>query len=175
MDWVWELTAVTLVAVGLLALMTGPATLPRRLREGRVGPGRRAALALATGVVVIGLLAVGIEGLALAARLKIDESQNAIARGDPVAAIDAALGARSIEPWAASPYLQLALVEEQSGSLRAARARIESAIDRDEVDWRLWLTKARIEAKLGDGAAARRSYDRARALNPNSSLFAQSG
>ena len=174
-DWVWELTAVTLVAVGLLALMTGPATLPRRLREGRVGVGRRVALATTVGVVALGLLAVGVEGLALSARLKIDESQAAVSRDDPVAAIDAALGARSIEPWAASPYLQLALVEEQTGNLAAARGHIDDAIDRDDVDWRLWLTKARIEAKLGNGAAARRAYARARSLNPNSSLFAQTG
>jgi O-antigen ligase len=172
-DWMWELTAVTLVAVVLLALMTGPATRPVRRYLRSDPPGRRVSLALGAAVVVLGLFAVGAAGLGLVSRLKIQDSQAAIARGDAVAALDDALAAHSIEPWAATPYVQAALVEEQAGQLEQARDSIGKAIDRDTDDWRLWLIQTRIETVLGDGAAAARSLERARQLNPNSALLAQ--
>ena len=87
-------------------------------------------------------------------------------------ALSAADEAHTLEPWAASPYLQLALLEEQSGDLRRLAARIGQAIDRDRSDWRLWLVSARIDVKAGFIGEARRSLARARALNPRSPLFA---
>jgi Tfp pilus assembly protein PilF len=53
-----------------------------------------------------------------------------------------------------------------------ARAAIEDAIERDPLDWRLWLVRTRLEAKDGDVADARRSLARAVELNPESPLFA---
>jgi Flp pilus assembly protein TadD len=87
------------------------------------------------------------------------------------AAVDAAHAARAIAPWAPTPYLQLALIREQSGDLEVARTRIREALDRDETDWRLWLVSARIETKLGSVATATRHLARARALNPRSPAF----
>ena len=69
-------------------------------------------------------------------------------------------------PWAASPYVQLALVYEQAGRLRAARAAIGSAIDRDSHDWSLWLVRARLETKAGAIDEALRSLERAQRLDP---------
>ena len=74
--------------------------------------------------------------------------------------------------WAASPYLQLALVREAIGDLPGALVAIRQATDRDPLDWRLWLARARIETNSGDIAAARESLARAQALNPRSPLFA---
>jgi Tfp pilus assembly protein PilF len=87
-------------------------------------------------------------------------------------ALSAARAARRLEPWAASPRLQLALVLEQDGDLDAARGQIQSAVERDPEDWRLWLVKSRLETKAGAPAVAAASYSRARALNPRSPLFA---
>ena len=78
-----------------------------------------------------------------------------------------------IQPWAASPYLQLALLDEESGNLGAARGRIRQAIDREARDWRLWLVSARIGVKAGFIPQAKRDLARARSLNPRSPLFAQ--
>ena len=58
-------------------------------------------------------------------------ARRAAARGDAAAAIEAADDARAVQPWASTPYLQLALLEEQQGNLgagepphrRRARAR----------------------------------------------------
>lgn len=173
-DWMWELTVVGMVAFVLLALMTGPATLWRRSRDGGHARGRRVSVALATVVAVIGLVAVGLEGIVLVQTVKLGDSQAAVARRDFAAAVEDARDARSVEPWASSPYAQLALVSEQLGRLRPARIWIARAIDRDREDWRLWLVQARIQTKLGQIPAARRSLERARSLYPDSPLLAPS-
>ena len=77
----------------------------------------------------------------------------------------------AIQPWAASPYLQIALVQEQAGQLPEALSAIDEAIERDSADWRLWLVKARLETKSGLIQEARASLERARALNPRSGLL----
>ena len=80
--------------------------------------------------------------------------------------------AAKIEPWAATPYLRLALAEEGAGDLASARRAIGGATRRDPSDWRLWLVAARIESRLGDPEASARSRARARFLNPRSPLVA---
>ena len=86
-------------------------------------------------------------------------------------ALDAAESARDIQPWAATPYLQLALVSEQIGALPLARMWIRRAIARDREDWRSWLVAARLETKLGRVAEAERSLDRAVRAQSRSPLF----
>jgi len=107
----------------------------------------------------------------LLAGARITSSQDAAARGDAATAIKDALDARSIQPWAATPYLQVALVAEQAGRYSAALAWIGRAIARAPDNWQLWLVQARIDLEFGDVAGARQSLDRARALNPRSPLF----
>ena len=94
------------------------------------------------------------------------------AGGDNARAIEHARTARKLEPWASSPYLQLALAAEQAGDLGAARAWIDGATRRDPENWRPWLVEARIATEQGDIGAARRALGRAAALNPRSPLFA---
>jgi Tfp pilus assembly protein PilF len=102
-------------------------------------------------------------------------SQEAVREGNLGQALDRALAARQLQPWAASPYLQLALVHEQREDLPAAEAAIREAIERDPLDWRLWLVAARVETESGDISAARESLARAIELNPRSPLFADAG
>jgi Tfp pilus assembly protein PilF len=117
---------------------------------------------------------VVLEAIPLLSTMKIRQSQEAATSGDLTQALDDARGARSLEPWAASPDLQVALVFEAGGNLPAAIVAIREAVAHDESDWRLWLVAARLETKAGEFDAARASLARARALNPRSSLFAQS-
>jgi O-antigen ligase len=166
-DWMWELTVVSVVAFvafGLLAGLTSKESdsLRVRLLSRRLG--------IAAAVAMAGV-AVSLEAIPLLTQVQIHESRAAVARGDTGGALTSALAARSMQPWAASPYLQLALVEEEAGAVRRARERINSAITRDANDWRLWLVRARLETKDGNVAAARRSLARARALNPRSPIF----
>lgn len=169
-DWMWEMTVVSVVGIILLGLLTGPATLPvstEKVPRAR-GGWRIAAIATAlTGVAVL-----YVEAVPLFVDLRLRDSQAAIRRGNADGALSAAVDARNVEPWASSPYLQLALVAEGAGRLHPALGWIERAIDRDRANWRLWLVRARIETKQGSFAAASRSLRHAAALNPKSELFA---
>ena len=175
-DWMWELTVVSVVAFACLGLMTGAATAvrtePRVVAEPSpqaTPSGRR--YALGVGVIVCGWLLICAVAIPLLAGARITSSQDAAARGDAATAIKDALDARSIQPWAATPYLQVALVAEQAGRYSAALAWIGRAIARAPDNWQLWLVQARIDLEFGDVAGARQSLDRARALNPRSPLF----
>lgn len=175
-DWIWELTAVSVVGFAFLGLLTGSGSAGlERLRvvaEEDAAP-RRQRLGFGAGVAVVATawLLICAHAIPLLAGLKLRESQTAVARGNVDRAAADALSARNIEPWAASPYRQLALVTERVGALAAARRWIAEAIQRDPTDWQLWLIAARIETKAGAIPAARSSLERARQLNPRSPLF----
>ena len=167
-DWVWELTVIGAVGVIALGLLVGPSTLPGQ-RQAR----RR--LGLGVAVIAAGCIAAVVQLTPLLAHLEIRESQAAAARGDGAAALESALAARRIAPWAASPRLQEGLVLEQAGQLDAAARAVRAAIRRDDRDWRSWLVLARIETKRGRIDSAGQSLDRAATLNPRSPLFARVG
>jgi Tfp pilus assembly protein PilF len=103
--------------------------------------------------------------------LKVRDSQAAAARGDATAAQNDAFDAHQLEPWAATPYLQLALLYEQAGQIAGANRAIDTATARDPSNWQLWLVASRLQVKGGAVAAAVRSIGRARALDPLSPLL----
>lgn len=162
-DWMWELPAVSVVGIACLALMAG-GTATRALPS-RPHVALRAVVAAAAVCLVVAQL------IPVLRDHEIGASRSAVARGDTAGALEAAARARDLEPWAATPYLQLALVEEQAGELPRAEESIREAIERNELDWRLWLIAARIQTKRGEIRLARRSLARARALNPRSPLL----
>ena len=168
-DWMWELTVVSVVGMTLFALATGPATAgavpttsdsPKHVR--------RSTRVL---LVAAALAVIAVQAVVLLAELSIRRSQSAAREGRLAAAVDAAHAAKAIAPWAPTPYLQLALIREEAGDLEGARMRIREALERDVTDWRLWLVSARIETKLGSVATASRHLARARRLNPRSPAF----
>jgi tetratricopeptide (TPR) repeat protein len=169
-DWMWELTAVTVVGLVAIALLTGSGTEPgpepapdaTRMSTWR---------ALSIGVTLLAVVAMALQAVPLFADYQLARSRDAAARGDGDAALEAAATARDLEPWAATPRLQQALVEERLGRLRQARSSVGQAIERDGEDWRLWLVAARLDTKLGQIEQASRALARAAALNPRSPLF----
>ena len=165
-DWMWEMTIVGSVGVVCLALAVSRVdTSPRT----RIFPIARVVAAAGALAAVLALM------LPLLVRLQLDESRAAARSNQPVVAIEAASVARDLQPWASSPYVQLALVEESAGEVAAAMASIEQALARDSRDWRLWLVATRLQTKAGAIVAARRSLARARELNPRSQLFPARG
>ena len=177
-DWIWELPGVTAVVFVLLGLLVGPATATAvhpRIVSAAAGhsPVTHAyRLTPRVAALVFGWLVVCAQALPLFTQLKISDSQAAVRAVDTSAALSAARAARALEPWAASPYLQLALVQEQAGDLEAAHASIEQAIRRDDTDWRIWLVAARLEAKAGQLDEMQKSVARIQALSPRSPLLA---
>lgn len=165
-DWMWEFTAASVVAFVALGLMTGPATLPA---SGAAVPGRRTTLRAAAFTTAMALLL--LQTTILLSDVEIRDSQTAAARGDLGAALNDAKSANSLAPWAASPQLQLALVQELGGQIEEAEASITEAVERDPLDWRLRIVAARIQTMAGDFAGANASLREAERLNPRSELF----
>src|SRR5262249_32871088 len=115
------------------------------------------ALAWITALALIGPLLVDRE---------IDASQAAAAGGDLGAAVRKADTARSIEPWAASPYVQLGLLAELEGDYATASEQLGRAIEREDGNWLLYYLRAGIEHEGGDQQAAAADLRRAQELNP---------
>ncbi|MGN6558240.1 MAG: hypothetical protein ACTHLH_09550, partial [Solirubrobacterales bacterium] len=97
---------------------------------------------------------------------EIDASNAAAAEGNLAKAIDKADTARSIEPWAASPYLQLGLLAESEGDYATAIQRLGQAIDREEGNWQLYYLRGRVKHEAGDEAGANADLREAERLNP---------
>ena len=169
-DWMWELTVVSVVGISLLGLLTSGATVadaPARPLRARWDIAARVGLAAAG---VFAILAVGIS---LLTNREIQASQDAVARGDLGAAFERADNARKIEPWASSPYQQLALVAEESGEYADAERWIRKAIRRAPDDWRAWFLLTRFRAESGQIAAAVLTLRHTRQLNPRSELLSR--
>jgi O-Antigen ligase len=168
-DWMWEMTVVSLVGISLLAVFARAST-PR--------PSTKEPVAMqlwARGLVsAVCVAIVFVEGVALLSSTSLEESKRAAARGDIAYALETADRARALQPWAASPYLQRALVLEETGNLSEARIDIARALSKDERDWRLWLVAARIETARGNISEGRSALAQVRRLNPLLPLFSES-
>lgn len=166
LDWFWEVAG-----LGALFFCAAAVLVAARCRQlaplsGTPAEGgeRRFGLAVA-GLVAAWISAVALIGPLLLER-EIDASQSAAAEGDFGSAVNHANTARSIEPFAASPYVQLGLLAEAQGDYSTARERLTQAIDREDRNWQLYYLRSKVEREAGDQAAARADLYRARRLNP---------
>jgi O-antigen ligase len=173
-DWVWQLAGIAVVGVGMLGFALGA------LPAARAGAWGRSA-ALRPAVAVVAVAAIIPQFVILVAGTHLSNSQAAFNAGDATEARSQALAAKAIEPWAASPYLQLGQVAEGEGKYVEASQWLDKAISRSRRNWQLWLIAARVEterATHSSGAEARRAIararrdaDEARRLNPGSTFF----
>lgn len=167
-DWFWEIPAlggIFFLAAGVVvAGRCGQiAADPRREPSARTEDRR-------FGFTVVVMILAWVSALALVGPLlverEIDSSQAAVAREDLGAAFDHAETARSIEPWAASPYGQLGLLAERQGEYPRAAAFFGNAIEREDRNWQWYYLRSRTLHEAGEEAAAREDLGRARKLNP---------
>jgi O-antigen ligase len=166
-DWFWELAglgAVFFLAAGVLISVRCAQLTTERGEEAAQVDNRRYGLAI-VGLATAWIAAVALIGPLLVER-EVEASQAAAARGDLGSAIDRAESARSIEPWAASPYVQLGLLAELQGDYPTAITHFTHAIEREARNWQLYYLRARAEAAAGDAPAAGGDLDKARELNP---------
>lgn len=166
-DWVWQVTVVGTVGIAALGVLGSGASAARQHR----GNTRRPSWAVDAAFVVVASVLIVAQAIPWLAAAKIGDSQTAVAGGDLRSGIRHAREAQALQPWAATPYLQLALITEQQGDLDAARGWIGGAIARDSRDWRVWFVASRIQQASGLSQTAVSSFERARALNPRSPIF----
>jgi len=167
-DWFWEIAvlgAIFFFAGGVLvAGRCAQLWQARTGGDGKQEEGRRFGLAVA------GLAIAWVTALALVGPLLVDHeikaSQSATANGDLSSAVDHADTARSIEPWAASPYVQLGLLAQVQGDYTTASGRLSQAIHREDHNWVLYYLRSKVEHEAGNALRASADLARAQKLNP---------
>lgn len=161
-DWLWEATAITVLALVLLGALIAAG--------GRPTPQLRLAfrMPLALLALVAGLTLLP----GLVAQSEVRRSQEA---DDRPAALDHATRAVDAQPWAATPYVQRALVLEGQGRLKAAAVDLRRAVQHEPENWRQHLLLARVEAERGRLQAALDAYEQAQRLRPSSTFVGGTG
>lgn len=172
-DWSWQIPVLPLAFFCLAAVLVvagrGGEGEPEAEPLGRRAPALP--LWLRIGLPLGALVAIVAIAIPFAQTDLVRQSEAAVREGDLAAALEDARSARNVEPGAASPRLQEALVLELGGDLDGAVAAARAASTRESTNWRPWLVISRLEAKRGDADAALAAYRRARALYPLSPLF----
>jgi O-antigen ligase len=169
-DWFWEIAALGAVfflasGVVVASRCSQLAADPRR-EWGAKEESRRFGLTV-TAVVLAWITAIGLVGPLLVEH-EIESSQSAAVRGDLGTANHDAETARSIEPWAASPYVQLGLLAERQGDYSTAIVNFSHAIEREDRNWQWFYLRSRARHENSERAAALADLERARELNPES-------
>jgi Flp pilus assembly protein TadD len=121
---------------------------------------------------VLALICLWAIAIPLAMTVEVRSSQAAALNGNFRSALTDAGTAQNLEPAAASPRLQRALLLEQLGDIPGASQAIAQAEKRERTDWRIWLVASRIATESGRPRLALADYRRAKALNPTSPIFA---
>jgi O-Antigen ligase len=169
-DWTWKLPIVPIAALLLIAvLLTAGDPEPEPERDSALAWPWRVGVAAAS-LAAIAFIAIPYAGTSL-----IRQSQDKAREGDLNGALADARSAQNVQPGAATPRLQEALILEEEGKLPAAGAAARAATEREPTNWRTWLVLSRLEAELGNAAPAVRDYRRARSLNPESPIFDRRG
>lgn len=172
LDWFWELPAlgaVFFLVAGVLVGVRCEQLTPAGGGIAAPGPSRN-------GLVLAGLGLAWIATIALVGPLltqrKLEASRDAVAAGNLADAVGNAEAAQSIEPWAASPRLQLALIAELQGDYAEAESKLSEAIAREEGNWQLYYARFRVRTAVGD-PAAREDFAKAVELNPRSPVLTE--
>ena len=168
-DWMWKIPVIPIATLLLLAVaITAGDPEPDEERRGA-----SFGWPLRVGVTVVSVAALIAIAIPLAGAQLLRQSQSDARDGDVVAALSDAQTAQNVQPGAASPRLQEALLYEGEGEYGAAESAAAAATEREPTNWRTWLLLARIQAQNERPDAALANYRRARALNPGSVVFAR--
>ncbi len=172
-DWFWEIAG-----LGAFFFLAGGVVVAARCAQIAADPRRQAspkADSRRFGLTVTAMALAWVSAIALVGPLlverELDSSRAATAKEDFGSAVDHASTARSIEPWAASPYVQLGLLAERQGDYRAAIEHFGHAIEREDRNWQWYYLRSRVEHEAGEATAAAADLERARELNPQAACL----
>lgn len=158
-DWVWQIGVIPYIALLLAA-----AAVAGLSGADPIGAGHRRLMQVALALAAI--VALWAIVLPLSVTVEVRSSQAAALGGRYRGALADAATAQRLEPSAASPRLQRALILEQLGDLAGASQAIAQAETRESTNWRIWLIASRIATESDRPRLALADYRQARSLNP---------
>jgi len=164
-DWSWQMPVLAVATLLLGSVLLSPD------RDGEEEPPAAFALPARAAIALAAVAAIVFIAIPLASTSLLRQSEADVRAGDLDSALAAARTAQNVQPGAAGPRLQQALVLEEQGRLDLAAPAAKAASERESTNWRIWLVRSRIEAERGRAAAALRDYRVAKSLNPRSSIF----
>lgn len=144
-DWMWESTAVAVLALMAISVAMCSDGSTRGITK---------SASLPVGLVVASAASVLLLLPGLSSERQIEKSQAAFREDDLPAALAAAESAVSAEPWSASAYGQLALVQLEEGSLEGATLSAAQAEQLEPTSWRWKLVGTNVAVQAGDAAHA---------------------
>lgn len=165
-DWGWKIPVIPIATLLLIAIL---------LTAGDKGDEEPAPLhpGLRAAVAAVALLAVVAIAIPFASTSLVRQSQTDAREGDVPAALEDARSAQNVQPGAATPRVQQALLFESQGDYTPAEEAAKAATEKEPTNWKTWLILSRIEAQNGRPAAAISDYRTARSLAPLSLVFAR--
>lgn len=166
-DWVWEIAVIPVAFFLLAGAILGQ---PRR-RRSRRSRSEAPPLALRLAVAPLAIASVIVIAIPMAGLAGVRDSQEAVRASDLQLALEEARSAQRVQPYAAAPMLQEALVLERMGDVDAAADAARAATEKEPTNWRTWFVLSRLEAMRGKPGASIDAYREARSLNPRSPLF----
>jgi O-antigen ligase len=180
-EWIWLIPVLPLaffVLAGVVGTpsvaLDGPALHLAATADAPRVRRRRPPLWLRLPAAAVCLGAALVIALPMASTEAVRDSQALARSGNLDASLVRARDAVALQPYAASPWLQEALVLEVLGRIPQAVVAAEHATREGPTDFENWLVLSRLKARDGHAHASLVDYLRARALSPNSPLFAGS-
>ena len=167
-DWVWQVPVIPTIFMLLAAAVLGPSI---RLSVTRAVPRRWSGWAIRGLGMALALGSLVAVAVPLATTNAERSSQSAAQDDNLGLALADAQTAERLEPGAASPRIQIALVLEAEGDASGALVPARQAAALEPAEWSTWLVLSRLEAETGHPSASVAAYRRARSLNPRSPVF----
>jgi hypothetical protein len=183
-EWIWFIAVLPASLFVLIAALLSPGAARVRASAGRPAPApsetgartsrlpgwlRGSAPRLA--LCAVALLCLAVIAVPMASTGALRDSQSLALRGQLGPALARARDAAKLQPYAATPQMQQALVLEQAGDIPHALTPALRATQDEPTNWRTWLVLSRLQARAGNVPAALAAYRRAHALNPHSAIF----
>lgn len=172
-DWFWEMTVLGAIFFAAGGLLTG-------MRCSQIAAGwepdagnSRRRYGTAVAAVAIGWISIAALVGPLAMHWELSRSKSDAAAGDMAGAVDHALSARSLQPWAAAPYIQLGGLADLEGAYSTALSHYQEAARRSSGDWQIWYLSSLAARNSGQEELADRYLERARELNPRAPELAE--
>ena len=141
-DWMWELSLLP----GIFMVLVAALVVAGREHGAVAAPPGWVRAVLAT----VGVAAIAVIVVPFSSATSINKSRSAVASSELDAALERADDAGAVEPYAATPELQRALVFEQAGDLESAVIAAREAAANEATNWRTWLVLSRLEARNGE-------------------------